>query len=208
MIGAATPSLQQALKSLTSPNLLIDCRSIAPGDEFSLLPEEAGSMATRSVKARRASGAARIVARGFLARLGFPSCALPKSPTGAPLWPAGVIGSLAHDATIAVAAVARTRDVRGVGVDIELAGPLSANMMGLVVTPAERQRIENDPVRAMHLFVAKEAIYKALHPLDGRFLEYHDISVDLPGNRALTRNGRAIELRFCLSTHIVALALV
>jgi 4'-phosphopantetheinyl transferase EntD len=208
MIGAATPSLQQALKSLAPPNLLIDCRPIASGDEFALLPEEAESMATRSVKARRASGAARIVARELLARLGFPSCTLPKGPTGAPLWPADIIGSLAHDTTIAAAAVARTRDVRGVGIDIEPAGPLSADMIGLVVTPAERQRIENDPVRAKHLFVAKEAIYKALHPLDGRFLEYHDISVDLPGNRALTRNGRAIELRFHLSAHIVALALV
>ena len=60
--------------------------------KFALLKEEAESMVGSSVEARRASGTARILARDLLARLGFPRCALPKGPTGSPLWPVGITG--------------------------------------------------------------------------------------------------------------------
>ena len=42
-----------------------------------------------------------------------------KAPSGAPLWPRGIVGSLAHDRAVAVAAVARAADISCLGIDIE-----------------------------------------------------------------------------------------
>ena len=70
------------------------------------MPAEADAFAASVVKVRRASGSARIVARQLLAQLGHGQCAVPKSASGAPTWPADVVGSMAHDSRVAVAAVA------------------------------------------------------------------------------------------------------
>ena len=45
------------------PGILVDHRLIADGDELALLPEEMAAFAGSVLKVRRASGAARIVAR-------------------------------------------------------------------------------------------------------------------------------------------------
>ncbi len=98
--------LQQMIDALAPPGILVGHRLIAPGDEFALLPEEAGAFASSVVKVRRASGAARIVARELLRQFGRAPRAVPKSASGAPAWPDGIVGSLAHDAEVAIAAMA------------------------------------------------------------------------------------------------------
>src|SRR5262249_59963041 len=84
---------------------MVGHRLISPGDEDALWPEEIPPLASSVDKVRRASGAARIVARQLLRRLGQPECALPRGSGGAPRWPTGIVGSLAHDSSVAVAAV-------------------------------------------------------------------------------------------------------
>jgi 4'-phosphopantetheinyl transferase EntD len=208
MAGDAGSAFEAAVQSLGGPDLLIGSRLIAAGDELSLLDAETISITTRRADARRASASARIVARELLARLDVPQAALPKGATGAPVWPPGVVGSLAHDRTVAVAVVGRRSRYASIGVDIESSEPLDADMLDLVVTPRERRAIGDDAVQAKQLFVAKEAVYKAVHPLDGAFLEYHDIEVDLTAGRAVVRNGRTVALRTLVSAHLVALVLV
>ena len=84
MIASVDSSFQSAIDELSLPGIMIGHRLISPGDERALMPEEAPAFAASVVEVRRASGAARIVARELLARLGHPDCALPKSPSGAP----------------------------------------------------------------------------------------------------------------------------
>ena len=91
--GANDPTLERALDTIAVPGLLIGHRAISQGDEDALREAEAASIASAVVKVRRASGAARIVARRLLAQLGFPDAQVPKGAGGAPLWPAGVVGS-------------------------------------------------------------------------------------------------------------------
>jgi len=201
------PSLQREINALASPGLLIGHRLISPGDEDALLGEEAASIASAVVGARRASGAARIVARELLAQLGHPRAPLPRSASGAPVWPAGIAGSLAHDDEVAVAAVGRQRDIGSVGIDVEPAVPLPPDMLELIATPNERRKIADDPLRGKLLFAAKEAVYKAVYPLERVFLEFRDIEVDLAGRTAATRTGRVVELRYSLSPRVVVLAL-
>jgi 4'-phosphopantetheinyl transferase EntD len=208
MIATTDPLFQSAIDALSPPGILIGHRLISHGDEHALLPEEAPAFASSVAKVRRASGAARTVARQLLMRLGQPACALPKSASGAPVWPAGVIGSLTHDSRVAVAAVGMCRDVGAIGIDVEPAETLPAELLDIVATPQERLKLGDDPYRGRLLFVAKEAVYKAVYPLDRTFLDHHDVQVSLADRKATVCNGRVVELRFCISTHLVALAFI
>jgi 4'-phosphopantetheinyl transferase EntD len=208
MASTFDPTLQRDIDALARPGLLIGHRIIAPGDENLLQPEEAASLTSRIPEARRASGAARTVARELLARLGFSDAQVPKGAGGEPVWPAGVVGSLAHDDQIAVAAIGLQRDFGSIGVDVEPARALSPDMFDLVATPDELRRIGRDPLKARLLFAAKEAVYKAAYRPDRTFLEFPDIEIDLAAGKAITRTGRTVSLRYCISSRIVALALL
>jgi 4'-phosphopantetheinyl transferase EntD len=199
-------SLQQVLDGLAPPGVMVGYRMISAGDEAALLPPEAASMSSSLLERRRASGAARLVARQLLSALGYPSSAILAGVDGAPQWPDGIVGSLAHDEEVAVAAVALQRDVAALGVDVEPAEPLPEEMLDLVVTARERQQLKDDPLTARVLFAAKEAVYKAAYPRDRTFLEFHDIDVDLAEGKAKTKSGRVFALRYCTVPRIVVLA--
>jgi len=200
------PALAAALKSFAVLGVCIGHRLIRPGDEAVLFETEAKTVTSQVAEKRRASGAARIVGRELLKQLGVAEQAIPKRISGAPLWPDGVTGSFAHDHLVAVAAAGLTRDVGALGIDVEPATPLPADMLDLVTTPRERIGIDGDPLRGRVLFVVKEAVYKAVHPVDGKFLDYHDIDVDLDAQKAVTKTGRTLDVRYCAATHVVAVA--
>ena len=207
MIITTDPLFQSAIDTLAFPGVAVGHRLISPGDEHALLKEEVPALAASVVKVRRASGAARIVARQLLTQLGHANCALPKGPAGAPVWPAGIVGSLAHDSRVAVAAVGMRADVGALGIDVEPAECLPSELLELVATPHERLNLGDDVYRGRLLFVAKEAVYKAVHPLDQTFLEHHDVEINLSERKAVVRSGRVVELRFSISAHhLVALA--
>src|SRR5688572_26394824 len=94
-------------------------RRIAVGDERFLSPVEQTGREQAVAKVRQASGAARSIARELCARLGHPVSEIPRLRSGAPGWPPGVVGSMAHDATLAVAVAALPGSLHGIGVDIE-----------------------------------------------------------------------------------------
>jgi 4'-phosphopantetheinyl transferase EntD len=200
--------LERALKALAVPGLLLGNRVISTGDEDTLREAEATSISSSGASMRRASGAARILARGLLARLGFPDAQVPKGPGGEPIWPTDVVGSLAHDDEIAVAAVGLRRDFASIGIDVEPAAALPSDMLELVATARERHGIADDPLEAKLLFSAKEAVYKAVYPLDRVFLEFGDIEVDLAACTATTQTGRTLTLRWSIASRIVTLALI
>lgn len=202
------PSLQRAIDAMAVPGILVAHRLITPGDEDALLPEEAPAFASSVLKVRRASGAARTAARALLEQLGAPSLAIPRGPARAPVWPEGIVGSLAHDAEIAIAAVGLRRDFLGIGIDVEPADPLPSDLLPMVATPAERQVFGDDLGFGRLLFSIKEAVYKAVHPLDGVFLDHHDVDVALTTSTASACYGRLVSFRYCRAPRIVALAYV
>ncbi len=205
---ATSPMLQRAIDAMSVPGISIDHRLIADGDELALLPDEFGAFAASVIKVQRASGAARIVARKLLLEFGQPHQAIPKSTAGMPVWPHGIVGSLAHDAKVAVAAMAMQRDFLSVGVDVEPAEPLDPDLLHLVATTNERRHIQDDPCRGRVLFSVKEAVYKAVYPLDRVFLDHHDVEVNLPAGVAAVRNGRSVSFRYRVASHIVAVAFI
>ncbi|MDX8443486.1 4'-phosphopantetheinyl transferase family protein [Mesorhizobium australafricanum] len=199
-------AVERALTGFMPPGLITGCRPIRTGDEQYLLPAENASIATRDPRARAASGAGRRVAHELLRRLGCADPAVLRGQLGNPVWPAGIIGSIAHDDDLAVAVVARSGAVKSVGVDIEPALPLPRELEAIVATPQDRQGDLEPATGSRVMFAAKEAVYKASFPLDGRVLGFEDIAVDFVSGEAVTSSGRRLTVRFTISPRILALA--
>lgn len=202
-------SLLARLAALRLPGTHLGCRLITPGDEDALLPAEAANFTGRALSARRASGAGRVLARVLLERLGFDAQPLRRLPSGAPDWPRGVVGSLSHDDSFAVAIVGPRESYASLGIDIEPAEDLPPGLIDLVATTRER----NDPAwqgpaGGRVLFSVKEAVYKAVHPLDGMFLDYQDVEVDLENRTARVLGRRHVEIRVSVTSRILSLAFV
>jgi 4'-phosphopantetheinyl transferase EntD len=208
--GEARSQLSKLLDSLARaahPQLRAACRKIAIGDEFALTPAELRPMDRAVASVRRASGAARIVAKALLAELGAqPGVELPRSGSRAPRWPPGFVGSLAHDNEFAVAAVAPAASILGVGIDVEPPLPLPEDLLDMIATSRECDELKGDLVSARLLFCMKEAVYKATHPIDGVFLEHHDVEVCFASSVALTSSGRSLRIHTITQPRLVAVA--
>lgn len=208
MTSSPESALLEALAAIAPRNVRVGCRLIRDGDEAHLLDGEARSIPARQPATRRASGAARWIAHGLLADMGFSDLAILRGPSGAPVWPGGVTGSLAHDDEMAVAAVAPLGDIASLGIDVEPAQPLPDELLALVATPADRTGATPLHLAGRILFSAKEAVYKAVYPLDREILGYEDIAVDLAAGSAVTKTGRRVRLVYCIVPRVVVLAFV
>ena len=201
--GLDLASLRAALSAY---GVHIGARRVLPGDEAAFVDPESVETASNRPR-RRASGAARIVARRLLGELGADASApLRRSASGAPVWPEGVVGSLAHDDEFAVAAVALGADVARLGVDIEPAEPLPPEIVDRVLSVGEKRLTKNDGVMGRLIFSSKEAVYKALNALDGSPLEYDDIEIRLAEAAAVLRDGRSLRLMAEVGERLVAVA--
>jgi len=201
-------SLEAALAAIAPAGVQTGCRIIREGDEAHLLPAEAHSIPARLPAMRRASGSARWIAHRLLARLGVDDFAVARASSGAPAWPDGMTGSLAHDDDMAVAAVAPVSRIASLGIDVEPAHPLPDDIFALVATDADIMDTVDPHLAGRILFCAKEAVYKAVYPLDREILGYEDIAVDLGKGRAVMRTGRKVGLAYRVAPRVVVLAFV
>jgi 4'-phosphopantetheinyl transferase EntD len=95
-----------------------------------------------------------------------------------------------------------------VGIDVEPAEPLPPEVLELVTTRREARLASDDGLVGRILFCAKEAAYKAVHVIDGRFLEPGEMEVDLQSGIAETCYGRRASLSIHVDHRIVVLARV
>ena len=110
--------LAAAVSDLFGPGVAVaaaDPRAPATG----LLPEETAPTGRMIEKRHREFAAGRRAARAAMTGLGLPAVAIPMGPDRAPVWPEGVTGSISHTDTHCLAAVARTGEVRALGLDLE-----------------------------------------------------------------------------------------
>ena len=147
-----------------------------------LFPDEERAVEGAIARRRREFRAGRVFARHALRELGQPACPLPVGRSRAPVWPDGFVGSIAHCNELCVVAVARTTSVAGLGIDVESAGALDADLVPRVCLDEElsdrfavESRLGVDLPKV--LFVAKESFYKAYRPATGRALDFRDVAV-------------------------------
>jgi len=145
---------------------------------------------------RRQFATARAGARALLARLGAPTVGLPIGDDGAPCWPPGFTGSIAHTEDVCLVAVTRTSTAARIGVDVEVVDAVQCEVWDLILTPDERASAAAHalpPRMAAALFCAKEAAYKCWafrlqHPFDPLRLT---IEIDAAGDAFAVRDAAA-----------------
>jgi 4'-phosphopantetheinyl transferase EntD len=155
-----------------------------------LFPEEEAIVARAVEKRRREFASGRGCAHRALERLGMAAAPIAAGARGEPLWPEGVVGTIAHCRGYRGCAVARAEDLATIGIDAEPNEPLPPGLLGDVARPeeigalAELARAEPGVHWDRLLFSAKEAVYKAWYPLAGRWLGFEDATLGLdPGQR-------------------------
>jgi 4'-phosphopantetheinyl transferase EntD len=203
---ATQGALIAAMAGFAPPGIRTACRAIEAGDEALLTEDEARSISTVVAHARDASGTARQEARRLLEAGGIAGHSLLKTASGAPVWPDGIVGSMAHDGCFAVAAVAPALAFSALGIDLEPAEPLPQEVADIVMTGEDRIAGVDPLLAGRLLFSAKEAIYKAVFPKDGQILGYEDIAVDFASRQGVVRSGRRLSLAYCLAPRLVVLA--
>ncbi len=150
-----------------------------------LLPGEEASVAKATEKRRREFSAGRILGRRAMSELGFGAAPILAGADRAPVWPAGVAGSISHCEDWCIAAVARLADgFLSIGVDIEPALSLDDDLVGDICGEGERDWLAMQPapnrgVLARAIFSAKECAYKCQYPLSRTLLDYHAMSVSI-----------------------------
>ena len=124
----------------------------------------------------------RLCAEAALRRLGFEHGVVNRQSCGAPLWPAGTIGSITHTGHFASAAVTLTDKAASLGIDSEriFSDSELRDVRNLCCTQNEIRRLFNDSnsnLIATIIFSAKEAIYKSIHPFLHRFVDFSEVEI-------------------------------
>lgn len=174
------------------------------GQELPLHPEEERIVAGAAPKRRRDFALGRACAHAALAELDLDKGPIARAGNGAPVWPAGLVGSITHTPGYAAALVARAADFAGLGVDAELVGGVTPDLWPRLFGGGEREALAQraDSSRlATILFSAKEACHKAGRE---RVLRFHDLHV-VPGENHFTarRGTEAFEGRYAVQGDLV-----
>ena len=173
------------------------------GQALSLHPDEERAVAGTVEKRRREFALGRTCAHAALAQLNRDGGPIMRAGDGAPVWPAGIVGSITHTQGYA-AAIAAAAGFAGLGVDAERIGGVTQDLWPRLFDNDERDDLvrQPDPSRlATILFSAKEACHKAGHE---RVLRFHDLHVALGENRFTAQRGsEAFEGRYTVNDGLV-----
>jgi 4'-phosphopantetheinyl transferase EntD len=159
-------------------------------DDGELFGEEAALVAGATAKRRREFTGVRVCARLALARAGVRPAPIMPGPSGAPLWPSGIVGSMTHCHGYRAAAVGRADAFAAIGIDAEPHEVLPGAVLPRVASESERTGLAGLAAVAPEirwdriLFSAKESVFKAWSPATGRRLGFAGVEVvlDVSGN--------------------------
>lgn len=185
--GPAARAVAHEIARLLPPQIatgVIELARVTPAVD--LRPEEAAVVAGAVDGRRREFAAGRRLARQLLRKLGAPDEPLLSAVDRAPRWPLGFTGSIAHAGDLCTAAVALDSQVAAVGIDLECDAAVTPDLWPAVLRPEELAWVESEaaatateaPVhRATVVFVAKEAVYKAVSRRAARVLEFDEVRI-------------------------------
>lgn len=159
--------------------------------EHHLYPIERAAIMRAIVKRRNEFAAGRQAARAAMARVPWPEQPIPMSEDRSPVWPEGLIGSISHYETACIAAVAQSRHLAAIGIDIEPYEPLDEDILPSICSIRELERLPDAPaLSGRRIFCAKEAAYKAQFALSRTLFGFETLSVCHAEDTTLT-------VRFC-----------
>jgi len=130
----------------------------------------------------------RFLAAAALCQLGIIRQPILRGTSNEPVWPPGIVGSISHNNTTCIVAVASNSEFSGIGVDLEAGDADVSDTANLVLRmdercePGELNKTQyQDLVRLS--FSAKESIYKAIYPELRRFVEFDEVRIKFHSDR-------------------------
>lgn len=135
----------------------------------------------KSIKRIKEFSLGRLAAQLALKKLGIKNTTIiAKGASGEPLWPKGTVGSITHSANFAICVVARKSKLSAVGIDLEQRKRFKDAKIAKRVCLAEealwiQASSRHATLRTAMMFSAKEAIYKALFPLYGKYFGFKKV---------------------------------
>lgn len=166
------------------PDTIATAEEYGDLDDAFLFPEEQAMVAKAVETRQREFTTGRACIRRALGALGLPAAPILAGERGAPVWPDGVVGSLTHCAGYRGAAVARSEDMRTIGIDAEPNQPLPDGVAEAVALPAELKMLATLPTHSgapnwdRLLFSAKESVYKAWFPVARVFIGFEAARIE------------------------------
>ncbi len=157
------------------------CSEIADySDELSR--SEASAISNACEKRRNEFSTGRHLLRGLLRDFGLDYVDMPKGANGGVTLPAGYCGSIAHTGGLCIAAMSPTGGIVSIGIDVELIGDVGEPECRVFMPDDEYEMtasLEPDVrrVRMAAAFSVREAIYKCLNPVFGRWIDFQDARV-------------------------------
>jgi len=171
-------------RPLLPPAVLVAQMDPRQADPAAIHPDERLQVQCAVEGRRREFAAGRLLARSLLSSLGAGTAPLINGPDRAPVWPPGIVGSIAHCPSLCAVAVGKSPAIFALGIDVEPAIALPDGVANQVLSAVERGAIARlptalQPVADRLIFSAKEATYKALYPSTRHFLDFADLHVEL-----------------------------
>jgi enterobactin synthetase component D len=154
------------------PGILIMYGPIAGLAQPSPFFAEANAVLGAAPKRKAEFFAGRNLARLALERMHAPVVALARKEDRSPEWPRDIVGSIAHNEDKVAVAVARESACAGLGIDLEKRGRVDGDLQSIIGAPGDDSRL--DPTA---LFVAKEAVFKAVNPTWKEFVDFSEVSI-------------------------------
>lgn len=156
------------------------------GDAQGLLVGEESDLIQGATPARqREIIAGRVLARQAMVELGHAELQITQRPNGAPAWPKGLCGSIAHSGSHVAVVLAPTSHVCSVGVDIEDGRNLGATSREIgrvdeINALTAHPFANNQEDAARLLFSAKEALFKCQSSITGDTeLDFMQVGLEL-----------------------------
>lgn len=140
-----------------------------------LLGAEAQGIDQWAMKRQLEYSTGRHFAHLAMSALGETAASITRREDRSPVWPGHLLGSIAHCDDAAIAVVAPARSCGGIGVDVERRSRIGEDLFDILFTAHERNAIRGGR-SATELFCAKEALYKAVYPLVGKFINFTDVT--------------------------------
>jgi 4'-phosphopantetheinyl transferase EntD len=169
------------------------CETVSLVPHVFLLPEEEESLGACVEQRRHEFALGRSCARIALMQLGYLRQPIRRGTNREPMWPPGIVGSITHCEGYCAAAVARTENCGGLGIDAEVNERLPEGSLSLIATAAELTMLAHLGDSAVCwdrlLFSAKESLYKAWYPIERAWLGFEEACIKLiPERKAFTAN--------------------
>ncbi|MFT4961866.1 MAG: 4'-phosphopantetheinyl transferase EntD [Paracoccaceae bacterium] len=169
ILQGAKPMAMAQLRSMFDNDIAVAI-SDPQASHYRALPQEYHGLPRSADKRRRAFSAGRAAAHEAMTTLDVPVQPVLFGPDRAPVWPAGLVGSISHSDTCCIAALAKSDAYLAIGVDVEENTPLAADLIPTICGPAERTWLDSHPKTksgslAKLIFSAKECAYKCQYAL-------------------------------------------